>query len=155
MKSVITIIVLSFALTACANQKATIPYENYGKIALQEVGANKCLSQGYMELQTAAAAKNFAAIDLNSWTYDPGVYQSVYSEVVSKTANEQVPKEACDSFAIATVQRQQQQQQAYQQQQIALQQQQAYSQTMQAIQSAAPKTTYCNKIGYQTVCNTY
>ncbi|MFQ1682658.1 hypothetical protein ACK08B_22705 [Pantoea dispersa] len=155
MKSILAVVGLSLLLAGCATQKATIPYQYYEQIAFKEVGANKCLSQGYMDLQTAAAAKNFAAVDLNSWTYDPVVYQSVYSGVVSKTANQQVPKEVCESFAIATVQRQQQQQQAYQQQQIALQQQQAYTQTMQAIQNAAPKTTYCNKIGYQTVCNTY
>lgn len=155
MKRILTVALLTLITAGCATQKATIPYQNYELIARLEVGANKCLSQGFMDLQTAAAAKNFAAIDLNSWTYDPVIYQSVYAGVASKAASQSVSKEACDGLAISTVQRQQQQQQAYQQRQLALQQQQAYSQTMQAIQNSAPKTTYCNKIGFQTVCNTY
>jgi hypothetical protein len=53
------------------------------------------------------------------------------------------------------VQRQQQEQRSYQQQQLAAQQQQALSQSLQTIQNSMPKTTYCNKVGWQTVCNTY
>ncbi|MEN3754716.1 hypothetical protein ABC733_24840 [Mangrovibacter sp. SLW1] len=155
MKSILVGAGLVLILAGCASQKPTIPYQNYELIALKEISASKCLSQGYMDLQTAAAAKNFAVVDLNSWTYDPAIFQSVYAGVESKAKDQQIPKETCDNFAIATVQRQQQQQQAYQQQQIAAQQQQAYSQTMQTIQNSAPKTTYCNKIGFQTVCNTY
>ncbi len=155
MKRILSVALLTLLTAGCATQRPAIPYQNYEQIALIDVGANKCLSQGFIDLQTAAAAKNFAAADLNSWTYDPRVYQNIYSSVVAKTAEHAIPKEACDGLAISTAQRQQQQQQALQQQQLALQQQQAYSQTMQAMQNSMPKTTYCNKIGFQTVCNTY
>ncbi len=142
-------------VSGCATQKQQMPYENYQKIALYEVAADKCVALGFMDVQTAATAKNFLARDLNSWSYDPMLYQNAYAEKV-KMADATPPQKAqCDSYAVGIAQRQQNEQTAYQQQQLAAQQQQAYSQTMQAIQNATPKTTYCNKIGWQTVCNTY
>lgn len=148
---------LTTILAGCTTPKPTIPYQNYQLIAGWEVVSNKCVSLGFMDYQTAAAAKNFAAQDLNSWTYDPMIYQSVYAGLNAQveSAKEPISKQLCDSFAVSIAQRQQRAQQAYQQQQIAMQKQQIFNQEMQNIQNSMPKTTYCNKIGWQTVCNTY
>lgn len=152
MKRSIVVIFSAAMLCGCSTAKPTIPFANYQRIAIQEVAANKCTELGYMDFQVAAAAKNFAAQDLNSWSYDPQIYQSVFASANSQAASSPPNKSQCDAFAVSVYQRSQQQQQAYQQQQLALQQQQ---QLNQSIQNATPKTTYCNKIGWQTVCNTY
>ncbi|UXY09921.1 hypothetical protein N7922_18980 [Kosakonia sp. ML.JS2a] len=155
MKYPLVVVIAAATLVGCATQKPTIPYQNYRRIAVQEVAANKCAELGYMDFQVAAAAKNFAAQDLNSWTYDPVVYRSVFATVAASAATNPPGKSQCDAFSVSVIQRNQQQQQAYQQQQLALQQQQQINQSMQTLQSTMPKTTYCNKIGWQTVCNTY
>lgn len=152
MKRAIVMIFIAATLSGCSTAKPVIPWENYQRIATQEVAADKCAEQGFMDFQVAAAAKNFAAQDLNSWRYDPQVWQSVYASVSSQADTSPPGKSQCDAFSVAIYQRSQQQQQALQQQQLALQQQQQLS---QSIQNAMPKTTYCNKVGWQTVCNTY
>ncbi|VTN14340.1 Uncharacterised protein [Raoultella terrigena] len=146
---------LGLVLVGCAVQKQQMPLDVYQKLAVREALADKCVSLGFMDFQTAASAKNFDARDLNSWAYDPVIYQTYFSKTSEAMQSTPVDKSICDRYSVSIAQRQQQEQTAYQQQQLAAQQQQAYSQTMQAIQNAAPKTTYCNKIGWQTVCNTY
>ncbi|MGY5958149.1 Lipoprotein [Kosakonia sp. BK9b] len=155
MKHPFLIVMAATLFVGCAAQKRTIPVQNYQLIAAQEVAANKCAELGYMDFQVAAAAKNFAAQALNSWAYDPQAYQSAFANMTSRAAVAPPTKSQCDAFSVSVIQHSQQQQQAYQQQQLALQQQQQLNQSLQAIQNAAPKTTYCNKIGWQTVCNTY
>lgn len=155
MKRFLLTATLAAVLVGCATPKPTIPYANYQRIALGDVAANKCVSLGFMDYQIAAAAKNYAARDLNSWTYDPVFYQTTFAEISASAEKTPPTKAQCDSFAVAIVQRQQQEQRSYQQQQLAAQQQQALSQSLQTIQNSMPKTTYCNKIGWQTVCNTY
>lgn len=155
LKRVILVATAITMLVGCTTSKPVIPYQNYQQFALYDVAANKCVEQGFMEIQTAAAAKNIAASDMNQWTYDPVVYQAVYAGVQTKLTARPPTKSDCESYAIVIAQRQQQAQQAYQQQQLALQQQQLLNQSMQNLQNSLPKTTYCNQVGWQTVCNTY
>lgn len=155
MKRFILTATLAAVLVGCTTPKPTIPYANYQRIALGDVAANKCVSLGFMDYQIAAAAKNYAARDLNSWTYDPVFYQTTFAEISASAEKTPPTKAQCDSFSVAIVQRQQQEQRSYQQQQLAAQQQQALSQSLQTIQNSMPQTTYCNKVGWQTVCNTY
>lgn len=82
-------------------------------------------------------------------------YQTTFNEMSAAAEKTPPTKAQRDSFAVAIVLRQQQEQHNYQQQQLAAQQQQALSQSLQTLQNSMPKTTYCNKIGWQTVCNTY
>lgn len=155
MKRFLITAALATLLAGCATPKPTIPYVNYQRIAVMDVGASKCVSLGYMDYQTAAAAKNFAAADLNSWTYDPVFYQTTFAEISAGAEKAPPSKSSCDELSVIVAQRAQQQQNAYQQQQLAIQKQQQLNQSLQNIQNSMPKTTYCNKIGWQTVCNTY
>lgn len=155
MKRLLITAALATSLVGCATPKPTIPYANYQRIATMDVGANKCVSLGFMDYQTAASARNFAAADLNSWTYDPVFYQTTFAELTAGAEKKPPTKSECEGLAVYVTQRVQQQQQSYQQQQLALQQQQQLNQSLQNIQNSMPKTTYCNKIGWQTVCNTY
>lgn len=155
MKRFLLTAMMATSLAGCATSKPTIAFDDYKRIANLDVGANKCVSQGFIDYQTAAAAKNFAASYLNSWTYDPVFYQSTFAEISAGAEKSPPSKSQCDGLAVFVAQFQQQIQQSYQQQQLAAQQQQALSQSLQTIQNSMPKTTYCNKIGWQTVCNTY
>lgn len=155
MKRFLLTATFAAVLVGCATPKPTIPYANYQRIATFDVSADKCVSLGFMDYQIAAAAKNFDARDLNSWTYDPVIYQAAFAQMAAGAEKTPPTKAQCDSFAVAIVQRQQQEQRSYQQQQLAAQQQQALSQSLQTIQNSMPKTTWCNKVGWQTVCNTY
>ena len=155
MKRFLITAAISASLVGCAQPKPTIPYENYQRIALMDAGASKCVSLGFMDYQTAAAAKNFAGADLNSWTYDPVFYQTTFSGLMAGAEKAPPSKSQCESLAVYVTQRVQQQQAAYQQQQLAAQKQQQLNQSLQNMQNSMPKTTYCNKIGWQTVCNTY
>lgn len=138
---------LSLVLLGCAVQKQQMPLDVYQKLAVREILADKCVSLGLMDFNTAASAKNFDARDLNSWAYDPAIYQSYFSKVSVAMQSTPVDKSICDQYSVNIAQRQQLEQAAYQQQQLAAQQQQAYSQTMQALQNAAPKTTYWGSEG--------
>ena len=109
----------SVLLVGCATPQPTIPYVSYQRIALADVAANKCVSPGFLDYQIAAAAKNYAARDLNSWTYDPVFYQTTFNEPSAAAEKPPPTKAQCDSFAVAIVQRQQQEQHNYQQQQLA------------------------------------
>ena len=154
MKRFLLTAAVATLLVGCAQPKPTIPHDNYQRIALMDAGASQCVSLGFMDYQTAAAAKNFAAADLNSWTYDPVYYQTTFSGLMAGAEKTPPTKSQCEGLAVYVAQRVQQQQQSYQQQQLALQQQQQLNQSLQNIQNSMPKTTYCNKIGWQTVCNT-
>lgn len=155
MKRFLITVLLGASLVGCATPKPTIPYANYQRIATMDAGASKCVALGFMDYQTAAAAKNFAAADLNSWTYDPVFYQTTFAELAASADKTPPTKEQCQGLTVFVTQRVQQQQQSYQQQQLAVQQQQLLNQSLQTMQNSMPKTTYCNKIGWQTVCNTY
>ena len=145
----------TLVLAGCVVQKQQMPANYYDQFAARDFLANKCASLGAMDYQLAAAAKNYNARDLNSWAYDPMLLQSSFSRMTTVLGNTNPTKDQCSSFAIMIAQRLQNDQSAYQQKQLAAQQQQAFSESMQAIRNSAPKTTYCNKIGGQTVCNTY
>ncbi|TCW49488.1 hypothetical protein EDC53_10330 [Phytobacter diazotrophicus] len=123
----------SVLLVGCATPQPTIPYVNYQRIALADVAANKCVSPGFLDYQIAAAAKNYAARDLNSWTYDPVFYQTTFNEMSAAAEKTPPTKAQCDSFAVAIVQRQQQEQHNYQQQQ------QALSQSLQTLHNRCRK----------------
>lgn len=152
-KLIIAVCVL--VLSGCAIQKEPMPLANYHDISYRDVAVDQCVTLGFMNYQLAAAAKNFNAQDLNSWSYDPVLYQNAYAESVKQVNAKPLQKADCERFNIAITQRQLNNQQAYQQQLLAAQQQQAMSQSMMAMENARPKTTYCNKVGNQTVCNRY
>lgn len=57
---------LGMVLVGCAVQKQQMPLDVYQKLAIREALADKCVSLGFMDFQTAASAKNFDARDLNS-----------------------------------------------------------------------------------------
>lgn len=155
MIKTVSVVAISLVLAGCAVQKQQMPLDVYQTLAIREALADKCVSLGFMDFQTAASFKNFNARDLNSWAYEPIVYQTYFSKTAEAMKSTPVDKTICDRYSVNVAQRVQQEQTAYQQKQLAAQQQQAFSQSMQAIQNAAPKATYCNKIGSQTFCNTY
>lgn len=155
MNKKVTVLMISLIACGCTSKKPEMPYDNYQRIALLDVAADRCVSLGFMDVQIAAAAKNYLGQDLNSWSYDLMLYQNAYAEKVKMVNATPPQKEDCDTYAIGVAQRLQREQSAYQRKQLAAQQQQAFSQSMQAIQNSKPKTTYCNNIGGQTVCNTY
>ena len=142
-------------LSGCAIQKQAMPLANYHDISYRDVAVDQCVTLGFMSYQIAAAAKNFNAQDLNSWSYDPVLYQNAYAESVKKIDAKPLQKVDCERLNIAITQRQLNNQQAYQQQLLEAQQQQAMSQSMMAMENARPKTTYCHKSGNQTICNSY
>lgn len=155
MMKKLTVAALLFLLAGCATQKKVIPFQYYNEIALREAVTDACVSQGVMDYQVAAAAKNFNAADLNSWQYDIATYQNAFSEAINTVRAHPPQKATCQGIIIGVMQRQQRNQQAYQQHQLELQQQQIFNQNMQTLQNSMPRTTYCNKIGSRTVCNTY
>lgn len=142
-------------LSGCATQKEPMPLANYHNISYRDAATEQCVTLGFMNYQMAAEAKNFNLQDLNSWNYDPALYQNAYAESVKQVNAKPLQKADCDRLNIAITQRQLNNQQAYQQQLLAAQQQQAMSQSMMAMENARPKTTYCRKAGNQTVCNSY
>lgn len=142
-------------LSGCATQKQPMPLAYYQDISAREAAVDQCVSLGFMNYQTAAAAKNYNIQDLNNWSYDPGMYQNAYAESTKRVDAKPLQKKDCEHLNVAVIQRQLNEQKDYQQQQLQAQQQQALSQSMMAIQNAAPKTTYCDKRGNHTVCNTY
>lgn len=155
VKKLIITAVCTLVLSGCATQKQPMPFANYHDISYRDAAVEQCVTLGFMSYQMAAAAKNFNAQDLNSWSYDPGLYQNAYAESVKQVNAKPLQKADCERLNIAIAQRQLSNQQAYQQQVLAAQQQQAMSQSMMAMENARPKTTYCNKVGNQTVCNRY
>lgn len=149
------IVACVLALSGCAIQKEPMPFANYHDISYRDAAVEQCVTLGFTDYQMAAAGKNFNAQDLNSWSYDPGLYQHAYAESVKQINAKPLQKTDCDRLNIAITQRQLNDQQAYQQQLLAAQQQQAMSQSMMARENARPKTTYCRKVDDQTVCNSY
>lgn len=66
-------------------------------------------------------------------------YQTTFNEMSAAAEKTPPTKAQCDSFAVAIVQRQQQEQHNYQQQQLAAQQQQALSQSLQTLHNRCRK----------------
>ncbi len=124
--------------------------QNLQLIASNEVTINECVKRGHMDYQVAAAGKNLLGNALNSWSYDPNAYQVTFASYTQQAQNIAIDKPTCDMLAVSIVQQHQQQQQLAQQRQ-----QQQFNQSMQALRDSTPKTTYCNRIGSQTICNTY
>jgi len=149
------IAVCALVLSGCAIQKQAMPLANYHDISFRDATVDQCVTLGFMSYQMAAAAKNFNAQELNNWNYDPGLYQNAYAESVKQVDARPPQKVDCERLNIATAQRQLSNQQSYQQQMLAAQQQQAMSQSMMAMESARPKTTYCRKSGDRTICDRY
>lgn len=148
-KIIITALVL--LLSGCATEKQDMPFANYEGFALNEAIINKCVAQGDMDYNTAATGKNIVAQRLNSWRYDPVIYQNVLNGQIAKFSGG-VSKEDCNTKGMDIAQSAQQIQQAYEQERI---QQANISQLNQTLQNMQPKTTYCNRIGTQVLCNTY
>lgn len=146
-------------LSGCAQQKQQMPYDNYESFAKVQVATDACLKSNLITAQEAGQSNANIAMFLRSWAYDSNHYSNRLEEWRKEVERIKVTQEVCNSLRAKIyqdtieAQRYQKQVEMYLQQQTIAEQQAL--QSIQNMQNTLPKTTYCNRIGTQTICNSY
>ncbi len=149
-------------LAGCAQQKQQMPqmpFDNYERFAKVQVATDACLKSNLITAQEAGQSNANISMFLSSWAYNSNHYSNRLEEWRKELEKIKVTQEICNSLRAKIyqdtieVQRHQEQAEMYLQQQ-AIARQRAL-QSIQNMQNTLPKTTYCNRIGTQTICNSY
>ena len=127
-------------LAGCAQQ---MPFDNYERFAKIQVATDACLKSNLITAQEAGQSNANISMFLSSWTYNSNHYSSRLEEWRKEAERNKVTQEVCNSLRAKIYQDTIEAQRYQNQVEIYLQQQ------------AIPKTTYCNSIGTQTICNSY
>lgn len=159
MKKITCLYTSLIFLAGCASQKQSMPEENYNQFASMEVAADACLKANYLTYQETGQAHSDISILLNSWSYDAVKYSNLLMRGAQIANTNKLTQANCNitrakiyQYTLEVQRYQQQLQIASQQRAIADQQALQY---LQNSQNSLPKTTYCNRYGTQTICNTY
>lgn len=134
-------------LSGCATQKPPLADNQYTAFATQLISIMKCVNSGYMTPDVGARGQQYSMANLNTWQVDQNYFMSRAQQI----GNSVNPSQGdCNMLAMNIVQTKNQ---IDAQNQQAAQEAQAW-QNLQN-QQQQNKTTYCNQIGTQTICNSY
>lgn len=152
-------------LAGCAQQKqqmpqeAQMPFDNYERFATVQVATDACLKSNLITAQEAGQSNANISMFLSSWAYNSNLYSSRLEKLRKEVEKRKITQEVCNSLRAQIyqdtieAQRYQRQVEMHLQQQ-AIEEQRALR-SIQDMQNTLPKTTYCNRIGTQTICNSY
>lgn len=147
MKNAIFMGIAFFLLSGCAVQKPLLADDQYTAFATQLMSIQKCVADGIMTPEIGARGQQYSMANLNTWQFDRTYFLNRAKQIESSVKPSQAD---CNTMAMNIVQVKNQ---------IDAQNDQAQrdAEAWQNMQNTLNqnKTTYCNKIGTQTICNTY
>lgn len=127
-------------LSGCANPQ--MPNDMYDKFASGYVGVQKCGTSGMISPDTALWGKYMLNARIGTYSYDQAFLETRYRAVapgITPTATD------CNQLAMYAEEYKQNVQASNAQVEA----------TTQALQNNRPVNTYCNRVGMQTICNSY
>lgn len=127
-------------LSGCANPQ--LPNDMYDKFASGYVCVQKCGTSGMISPDTALWGKYMLNARIGTYSYDQAFLESRYRAVapgITPTATD------CNQLAMYAEEYKQNVQASNAQVEA----------TTQALQNNRPVNTYCNRVGMQTICNSY
>lgn len=134
-------------LNGCATQKPPLADNQYTAFATQLISIMKCVNSGYMQPDIGARGQQYSMANLNSWQFDQNHFMSRAKQVGDSVNPSQGD---CNTLAMNIVQTRNKID--AHNEQVARETQAWQNQQNYQNQN---KTTYCNKIGTQTICNSY
>lgn len=147
MKKIYFIVLIGLFLSGCATHKPPLADNQYTAFATQLMSIQKCVADGYMTPDVGARGQQYSMANLNTWQFDQNYFLNRAKQIESSINPSQAD---CNTMAMNIVQIKNQ---------IDAQNEQAQrdAAAWQNMQNTLNqnKTTYCNKIGTQTICNTY
>lgn len=147
MKKVIFVLVAGSLLSGCVTQNPPLSDDQYTAFATLLTGIHKCVVTGYVTPEVGARAQSYAEGNLNTYQFNFEVLKSRISRVAD-TVN---PSQGdCNTLAMQVAQRKNQIDANNEQ---VAREAQAWKNLSDS--QNQNKTTYCNKIGTQTICNSY
>ncbi|WP_319050413.1 hypothetical protein [Pseudomonas aeruginosa] len=147
MKRLSLVLIAGSLLSGCATQKPPLSDSQYTAFSTMLVGIHKCVSNGYMPPDTGARGQQYTMANLNTWQFDQNYFMSRAKQIADSVNPSQGE---CNTLAMNIMQRKNQ---IDAQNQQAAQDAQAWQNLQNQIEQN--KTTYCNQIGTQTICNRY
>ncbi|WP_150704039.1 hypothetical protein [Pseudomonas fluorescens] len=134
-------------LSGCATPKPNMPNSVYENFAQGYAVVQNCGISGQMSPDAALWSKRMLNNKLNTYAFDPAFLEGRYQAVNPSLSNP--PAEVCNQFAMAA--------EEYKQRvQAGNAQVEANARAVESqIQNNRTVNTYCNKIGTQTICNSY
>lgn len=140
-----------FFLQSCATVKPELQDSQYQQFALAFVAGERCVAQGYTAPDVIAFGNRQLGYNLNSYAYDAEKMRAALSSI-NANVSEQPTREQCNLIALRFAEMRQTVESNAANAQI---QEQSMQDAAQYLRNTAPKTTYCNRLGTQTICNTY
>lgn len=140
-------VIAGVLLSGCATQKPPLADYQYSAFATQLIGIHKCVASGYMAPDIGARGQQYSMANLNTWQYDQNYFMSRAKQIADSVSPSQSD---CNTMAMSIAQTKNQ---------IDAHNEQVARETQawQDLQNHQQqnKTTYCNRIGTQTICNSY
>ncbi|WP_203066862.1 hypothetical protein [Serratia sp. Tan611] len=148
MKRTFLICTIAISVVGCA-PKPTMNQSQYQQTATLLAAVRKCNEDGNMDRTVAALGLRYLSDTMNrSYTYDPNLLQTYVAEMTTRASTSPPTKAQCNDISLMIEDRTQQ---------IRINNENVRMQQEQINQwnSQRPVTTYCNKVGTQTFCNSY
>jgi len=147
MKKVIFALVAGSLLSGCVTQKPSLADNQYTAFATLLTGIHKCVMTGYVSPEVGARAQSYAEGNLNTYQFNLEVLKSRVTQVADNVNPSQGD---CNTLAMQVAQRKNQIDANNEQ---VAREAQAWKDLSDS--QNKNKTTYCNQIGTQTICNSY
>ena len=147
MKKIIFVLVAGSLLSGCVTQKPSLAENQYTAFATLLTGIHKCVVTGYVTPEVGARAQSYAEGNLNTYQFNLEVLKSRVTQVADNVNPSQGD---CNTLAMQVAQRKNQIDANNEQ---VAREAQAWKDLSNS--QNQNKTTYCNKIGTQTICNSY
>jgi hypothetical protein len=134
-------------LTGCASTPPpTLPNAYYDNFIQGLVAADRCGLSGQVTPDASLWEKRRLTHNLNTWTYDRAYFESRFQAAVLTLPAP--PVAVCNQVAMEAAEYKQ----TVQENNAAVE---ANARAWNQVQYTQPVHTYCNKIGAQTLCNSY
>lgn len=148
MKKLSFLLILLFFISGCVYQKKTLTEMEYNQYAAIHLFLDKCHENEYIDTNNAALGMMYLNSTLSRYAYNKSALDEKYNAFKKEFENELIPqselKDQCKKIELGIVQ-------------VKIEKDMNYknNETRTYYNQAKPTTTYCNKIGFQTICNSY
>lgn len=131
-------------LSGCAT-KPDLTEVQYDQMAKMWIGLQKCVANGYISPEVGARGQSYIANALSGYNYNSQVLDAKGAQLYSSVAPNQGD---CNTAAMGVERLRGAVEESNKRAE-------ADNQAWQTYQQTRPKTTYCNQVGTQMICNSY
>lgn len=150
MKKIPFLLIPFIFLTGCMYQNTGLTEKQYNQYAGIYLLLEKCYDNEYIDTDNTALGRIYLNSTLSRYTYDNSILDAKYNEFKKMFENNPISQNelryTCKNIELNLVQVKKQKE---------MNSMRSDNHNIMINNNITPKVTYCNKVGFQTICNSY